>query len=123
MSILKGVGLQFDESMSGHLGKGETDPSKGAAVGRRQETKIRFDVRITISDLNRFLKVSQHEAELSGRVTWDVIGDTFTIFDGTFNLFSIDPEMGMRQMVYPFGFMDADGHVSCLKGEKYHARN
>ncbi len=123
MSILKGVGLQFDESMSGYLGKGETEPSEGAAVGKRRETKIRFDVRITISDLNRFLKVSQHEAELSGTVTCDVIGGTFTIFDGTFNLFSRDPEMGMRQMVYPFGFMDADGHVSCLKGEKYHARN
>jgi len=101
MSILKGVGLQFEESMSGYLGKGETDPSEGAAVGKRQETKIRFDVRITISDLNRFLKVSQHEAELSGTVTCDVIGGTFTIFDGTFNLFSLDPEMGMRQMSIP----------------------
>ena len=28
MSILKGVGLQFEESMSGYLGKGETIPAK-----------------------------------------------------------------------------------------------
>ena len=110
MSILKGVGLQFEESMSGYLGKGETDPTEGAAVGKRQETKIRFDVRIAISDLNRFLKVSQHEAELSGTVTCDVIGGTFTIFDGTFNLFTLDPEMGMRQMVYSFRFSDTDGY-------------
>ena len=82
MSILKGVGFQFDESMSGYFCKGETDPSEGAAVGKRQETKIRFDVHIKISDLNRFLKVSQHEAELSGTVTCDAIGGTFTIFEG-----------------------------------------
>lgn len=118
MSILKGVGLQFEESMSGYLGKGETDPSKGATVGKLQETKIRFDVRITISDLNRFLKVSQHEAVLSGTVTCDVIGGTFTIFDGTFNLFSLDPEMGMRQMVYSFRFRDTEGRTYYFHGHK-----
>lgn len=118
MSILKGVGLQFEESMSGYLGKGETDPSKGATVGKLQETKIRFDVRITISDLNRFLKISQHEAELSGTVTCDVIGGTFTIFDGTFNLFSLDPEMGMRQMVYSFRFRDTEGRTYYFHGHK-----
>lgn len=118
MSILKGVGLQFEESMSGYLGKGEIDPGKGAAVGKRQETKIRFDVRITISNLNRFLKVSQHEAELSGTVTCDVIGGTFTIFEGTFNLFSLDPEMGMRQMVYSFRFRDTDDRAYYFHGHK-----
>jgi len=118
MSILKGVGFQFDESMAGYLGKGETDPAEGAAVGRHLESKIRFDVQITISDLNRFLKVSQHEAELSGTVTCDVIGGTFTIFDGKFNLFSLETEMGMRQMVYSFRFRDADNQTYYFHGHK-----
>jgi len=118
MSILKGVGFQFDESMAGYLGKGETDPAEGAAVGRRLESKIRFDVQITISDLNRFLKVSQHEAELSGTVTCDVIGGTFTISDGKFNLFSLETEKGMRQMVYSFRFRDTDNQTYYFHGHK-----
>ncbi len=28
-----------------------------------------------------------------------------------------------KKMVYSHGFRDAYGHVSSLKGEKYHARN
>jgi uncharacterized protein (DUF362 family) len=118
MSILNGVGLQFEESMAGYLGKGENDPTEGVAVGRRQGTQIRFDVRITISDLDRFLKVGKHKAELSGTVTCDLLGGTFEIFDGTFNLFSLDPETGMRQMVYSFGFRDADGQVYYFHGHK-----
>ncbi|MHC4586503.1 MAG: hypothetical protein ACYS3N_18380, partial [Planctomycetota bacterium] len=118
MSILEGVGFQFEESMAGYLSKDETDPTEGAAVGRRQESKIRFDVHIKISDLNRFLKVSQHEAELSGTVTCDAIGGTFKIFDGTFNLFSLEPEMGKRQMVYSFKFRDTDNQTYYFHGHK-----
>ncbi|MHC4545810.1 MAG: hypothetical protein ACYTDW_15500, partial [Planctomycetota bacterium] len=118
MSILDGVGLQFEESMSGYLGKGETDPTKGVAVGRRQGNQIRFDVQITISDLDSFLKVGKHKAELSGTVTCDLLGGTFSIFDGAFNLFSLDPETGMRQMVYSFRFKAADDQVYYFHGHK-----
>jgi len=65
----------------------------------------------------------QFEESMSGTVTRDLPGGTFSISDGTFNLFSPEPKTGVRQMVYSFGFRDADDHVSCLKGEKYHARN
>jgi uncharacterized protein (DUF362 family) len=118
MGILKGVGLQFEESMSGYLGRGETDPKKGADVGKRQGTEIRFDVQITISDLDRFLKVGEHKAELSGTVTCDLLGGTFSIFDGTFNLFSLDPKTAEREMVYSFRFRGADGHVYYFHGHK-----
>jgi len=118
MSILEGVGLQFEESMSGFLGKGETDPRKGADIGKRQETKVRFDVQITIPDLDRFLKVGKHKAELSGTVTCDLLGGTFPISDGTFNLFSLDPKTGMRQMVYSFRFRDADDQEYYFHGHK-----
>jgi uncharacterized protein (DUF362 family) len=118
MSILSGVGLQFEESMSGYLGKGTADPSEGAALGRRQKTEIRFDVQITIPDLGSFLEVSQHEAELSGAVTCEVLGGTFSIFDGTFNLFSVDPQTGMRQMVYSFRFKNTQGQTYYFHGHK-----
>ncbi len=118
MSILEGVGLQFEESMSGHLGVDETDPRKGAESGKNRATPIRFDVQIFIADLSRFLKLSEQEAELSGTITFEPLGGTFTIRDGRFNLFTVDPETGMRQMVYAFKFAAEDGQTYFLYGHK-----
>jgi uncharacterized protein (DUF362 family) len=118
MSILEGVGLQFEESMSGHLGVDETDPRKGAEIGKERETPIRFDVQIFIADLSRFLKLSEHEADLSGTITFEPLGGTFTIRGGRFNLFTQDPATGMRQMVYAFTFTATDGQAYFLYGHK-----
>ncbi len=118
MSILEGVGLQFDESMSGWLGVGESDPRRGAARGEQAGTSIRFDVRIAIDDLSRFLNVSDHRAQLSGTVTCSSLGGPYPIRDGRFNLFSLDPASGMREMVYAFGFTDAAGTAYFLRGHK-----
>jgi cholesterol oxidase len=87
-------------------------------LGRRQDSKIRFDVQIKISELSRFLKISQHEAELSGTVTCDLLGGRFTIFDGSFSLFSLDPDTGMRQMVYCFRFRDTANQIYYFHGHK-----
>jgi uncharacterized protein (DUF362 family) len=118
MSILDGVGLQFEESMSGHLGVDETDPRKGAGIGEERGTPIRFDVQIFISDLSRFIKLSEQQADLSGTVTFEPLGGTFTIRDGRFNLFTLDPDTGMRQMVYAFKFTAADSQTYFLYGHK-----
>lgn len=118
MSILEGVGIQFEESMSGYIGVDETDPRKGAEIGKDRETPIRFDVQIFITDLSRFLKVSEQQAELSGTVTFEPLGGTFTIRDGRFSLFTLDPATGIRQMVYAFKFTAADGQTYFLYGHK-----
>ena len=118
MSILEGVGIQFEESMSGYIGVDETDPGKGAEIGKDRATPIRFDVQIFITDLSRFLKVSEQQAELSGTVTFEPLGGTFTIRDGRFSLFTLDPATGIRQMVYAFKFTAADGQMYFLYGHK-----
>ena len=118
MSILEGVGLQFEESMSGHLGVDESDPRKGAKIGKDRKTPIRFDVQIFIADLSRFIKLSEQQADLAGTVTFEQLGGTFTIRDGRFNLFTLDPDTGMRQMVYAFKFTAADGQTYFLHGHK-----
>ena len=118
MSILEGVGRQFEESMSGYMGVDETDPGKGAEIGKDRATPIRFDVQIFITDLSRFLKVSEQQAELSGTVTFEPLGGTFTIRDGRFSLFTLDPATGIRQMVYAFKFTVADGQMYFLYGHK-----
>jgi hypothetical protein len=74
MGILNGVKIEFEESMSGYLGMGQTDPVAGVEVGQREKTEIRFDVRINIEDLGRFLKISDHQAALMGIVSSDLFG-------------------------------------------------
>ena len=117
MGILNGARIEFEESMSGHVGKGQTDPRKGYEVGKRQGTDVRFDVRIKIDDLSRFLKISHREAALTGTVTSELFGGTYEISDGIFNLFSLDPATGIREMVYAFKFT-ADGRRYYLHGHK-----
>ena len=118
MSILSGVGLQFAESMCGYIGKGQTDPTQGTAVGKRRNDRIRFDVQIAISDLSRFVEVGEHKAELSGTISCDLLGGTFSISDGTFNLLSVSAETGIRQMVYSFKFKDVENRPYNLYGHK-----
>jgi hypothetical protein len=66
MSSLKGVGLKFDESMSGWLGVGADDYVDGRVMGEEQNTPLRFDARIVIDDLDNFLELSDHRARLEG---------------------------------------------------------
>ncbi|MCP4680642.1 MAG: DUF362 domain-containing protein [Deltaproteobacteria bacterium] len=118
MSILDGIGIRFNESMSGHLGVGESDPEEGVALGRREGAEIRFDVSIIVGDLGRFLKISDHEADLEGTVTFEPLGGIFSIREGQFNLFVIDPASGIRLMEYRFCFDAADGQTYFLHGKK-----
>jgi uncharacterized protein (DUF362 family) len=118
MSILEGVGLQFEESMSGYLALDETDPGKGMEIGKERKTPIRFDVQIFITDLSSFIKLSDQQADLSGTITFEPLGGTFTIREGRFNLFTLDPETGVRQMVYAFKFTAGDGQTYFLYGHK-----
>ncbi|MEF8787619.1 MAG: DUF362 domain-containing protein [Planctomycetota bacterium] len=119
MNLLKGLGLSFEESMAGHLGVGATDPEAGLQQGQADDTPLRFDARIVIDDLRSFLDVSDHEARLEGTVTFQPLGGTFEMQDGRFNLFSIDPETGQRQMVYAFRFTAGDGQTYYLEGHKW----
>ena len=118
MGALDGVGLTFEESMSGYLGIGEAEPRLGAERGRRENTPIRFDVRIRIDDLARFIDDPEHRADLTGTVTFAPLGGTFPLQDGWFNLFSVEAGTGLRQMIYDFRFTAADGATYHLRGHK-----
>lgn len=122
-SMLEGMGLKFDESMSGFIGIGEKDPQKGVKIGKENSIGCRFDVQIKIADLSKFLKVSDHKAKLTGTITFKPLGCKKTpIKDGCFNLFSLEAETGTRQMVYEFKFKTAKGKTYFFHGHKeiYH---
>jgi uncharacterized protein (DUF362 family) len=123
MGILNGARIEFKESMAGYIGKGQTNPKQRLEVDKRREADVRFDVRISINDLGSFLKISHHEAVLTGTVTSELFGGTHEISNGIFNLFSINPTTRIREMVYAFKFT-ADGQTYYLHGHKeiHHTR-
>lgn len=117
MGILNGAKIEFKESMAGYIGKGQTNPKQRLEVDKRKEADARFDVRISIDDLGSFLKISHHQAKLTGTITSKLFGGTHEISDGIFNLFSLNPATGIREMVYAFKFT-AESKTYYLHGHK-----
>ncbi|MGA6994371.1 MAG: DUF362 domain-containing protein [Candidatus Deferrimicrobiaceae bacterium] len=115
---LDGLVLRFQETMEGHVGIDESEPLAAFARGRRENTPLRFDVEIRIEDLGRFLRTTDHAAQLSGTVTFEPLGGRIPVRDGVFNLFSVDPRTGIRRMTYAFRFTAADGQQYFLHGHK-----
>jgi uncharacterized protein (DUF362 family) len=118
MSDLKDIGLEFEETMSGWLGIAKKDYVAGRIAGQQENTPLSFDSRIIIDDLDRFINLAEHQARLEGTVTFKPLGGTFAMEDGLFNLFSVEPTEGIRQMSYSFGFTDANGKKYFLAGHK-----
>ena len=118
MGTLDGVGLAFEETMSGYLGVGEAEPRVGTKRGSQEQTPIRFDVRIEVDDLSRFIHDPEHRADLTGTVTFAPLGGTLPVRDGWFNLFCVEAGTGVRQMIYDFGFSATDGVAYHLRGHK-----
>ena len=118
MADLKGLGLEFTETMSGWIGVGETDYVEGRISGQRENTPISFSVQIIIDDLDRFINLSDHNARLTGTVSFEPLGHKISIEDGRFNLFSVDPEEGIRHMTYSFRFTADNGKRYFLHGHK-----
>jgi hypothetical protein len=112
------IGLEFEESMTGWISPGKADYLEGRIAGQQANTPARIDAKIIIADLDRFLAISDHIAKLEGTFTFAPLGGTFPIEAGSFNLFSIDPASGVRQMVYSFGFTTGEGRKFFFYGYK-----
>jgi hypothetical protein len=119
MQTLKGLGLEFGETMSGWIGIGEKNFVEGRIAGQQENTPIRFDAKIIIDDLDRFIHLPDHRARLEGTVTFNFLGGSMAMEDGVFNLFSVDPATGIRLMIYSFRFTDSRGEPYFLYGEKH----
>jgi uncharacterized protein (DUF362 family) len=120
MQTLKGLGLEFGETMSGWIGIGEKEFLEGRIAGQQENTPIRFDCKIIIDDLERFVHLADHRARLEGTLFFTPLGGgPFPMKNGSFNLFSVDPATGIRLMTYSFGFTAVNGKRYFLYGEKH----
>ena len=114
----KKVGLRFSETMSGFLAEGVEDFEEGEKRGQEQGNTLSFDVTIEIESVSDFIKLSGQEAEMSGTVSYKVLGDRLPIQEGIFSLFKPDAATGKRQMAYSFWFTGNDGNDYLLHGYK-----
>ena len=80
MQLPDGVGLIFDEEMTGWYFPGQPLPDPPPTSG---DNPCSFKVRMTIADVNEFVDGYEHEAQLTGSIT-------FSNFEGSAATFPID---------------------------------
>jgi hypothetical protein len=82
----QGPGLEFEESMSRWIGIGEKSYVAGRIAGQQENTPIRFDAKIIIDDLDRFIHLPDHRARLEG--TYRYRGPIYELTEGFGTRFS-----------------------------------
>jgi len=132
-----GIGMTFSEEMVGWFFPGASTPEPGRAgdltIGGRIPASgtpegavtCRFDVQMTIRDINEFVDGYEHEAQLQGTISFGQFGAqasaTFPL-DGsrsTFNYLRVNPQTGEAEMRYHLEFTDPAGGRYTLEGVKY----
>lgn len=111
------IGLHFVEEMHGDWAEGETDPSAGAARGRREGSTLGVHLAISIDDLDVFMDDPTRVAVAKGYVDCPALGGRLRIGDGTFNLL-IRSGPAARQMRYILPFSGPDGEAFLFVGVK-----
>ncbi len=110
------TGVRFTEQMTGFAAAGESDPTIGAHVGRRQRNRLRFELTIHIDDLGTFVFEPTHQAGATGWVEYQ--GHRSAVADGRFNLFVDQADPACKRMLYELHFDGADGGPLTLLGHK-----
>ncbi|GAB3314733.1 hypothetical protein GCM10027451_29890 [Geodermatophilus aquaeductus] len=110
--------LAFTEKMHGWFSFGETDPRRGASLGRDRGIGLAFRLTITMDGVNRFLLDPLHEASVSGWIHCEALGGRLPVTSGGFNLFVQQDVTGHQRMYYRLHFADSAGHPLTLLGVK-----
>lgn len=132
-----GVGMTFDEEMTGWYFPGASTSSAGRTGDLTIDTRIpasgspdgavtcTFDVRMTIRDVNEFVDGYEHEAQLKGSITFGQFGGqapaSFQLDESAsiFSYLRINVQTGEAQMRYHLEFADTAGQRYALDGVKY----
>lgn len=130
------TGIVFYETMKGPFALGETDPRKGARVGRAARTVLSIACTVTIHDLDQFIADPYHEGEITGHISSTLIGENMPICSpgsgvnpdpagttGVFKLFLPTDDPTCKLIIYEMAFAQAElgGYKFDLGGGKPHA--
>jgi cholesterol oxidase len=108
-------GLTFQETMSGPVALGASDPETGAADPSAQTLAIHCS--IAIDDVDRFVADREHTGAITGTVDYPAFGDGIPVTRGIFNLFSPGGP-NEKIMGYRLRF-EHDGKPYFLAGRKH----
>lgn len=117
----RALGIQFTETMSGHICTEVTDDYRAAAaLGEQTDSPLSFTLTIISDDLDRMLADPDGAARMVGTVAAPALSpDPITVTDGVFNLFVDDPErVGRRLMRYRMKLTTEEGVHYYLSGFK-----
>jgi cholesterol oxidase len=115
------VGVEFTERMSGFFSTNEkNDYQRGSDRGMQEQSTLEFILTISTNDLNKALQDPEHEYHMNGTVrAAELSPEPFTVTEGTFNLFTIDPEhVDTTNMRYRMKLTGENGKVYYFEGFK-----
>jgi cholesterol oxidase len=119
-----GVGMKFEESMDGWYEAGlAAPPSEGARPAAAVDCS--FKLKMNIADLNEFIEGVEHEARLTGSISFGAFGGqtnaTFPIDEkrSRFNLFIVNRATQEAEIRYHLVFRDGAGRECVFDGTKF----
>jgi hypothetical protein len=113
-----GVGLSFNETMSGWFSMGESDPVRGAEDGQKHGSKMMLKLTVLIDNLDRFLCDDQHNGVIWGEVTFPQgLRHPVSARSGAVKLFAPYHLTQRKSIMYELTFTNGE-HTYRLVGEK-----
>jgi hypothetical protein len=118
------AGVTFDERMDGYLASCERAPSERGDYraayrqGKQVGDRCHFEATMLMGDIAAFVRDPEHRAKMSGTFHWGPIGQA-EMRDGEFQLYVKNPETGVREMRYRFGFEGPEGEPLVFSGVKW----
>jgi cholesterol oxidase len=132
-----GIGLAFDETMTGWYFRGQSTPAPGRAGDVTIAQRIpasgdpagavtcSFSARMTVRDVNEFIDGYEHQAQMSGTINFGQFeGQSPAVFqmdsgNSSFRYLVTDAKTGEAEMQYHIEFMGNGGQRYAFDGIKY----
>lgn len=114
-------GIQFTETMRGHVSTAVVDDyAKAEARGKQDGTTFEFTLTVASNDLDDMLKNPAHQARLDGTISCPTLSpQPLQVTNGTFKLLVTDPtRVNARLMVYEMVARAQDGKSYRIDGFK-----
>ena len=86
--------VSFTEQMHGWFSAGVAEPVTGGSLGRDRSRRMMFELTITATDIEAFVRDPLHPATAEGYVLADQFGGRLPVERGWFNLFVQDGGSG-----------------------------
>jgi hypothetical protein len=107
-----------EAAISRRLGFGAIEQQAGFEQGRRERASLALKLEVHVADLDRFLDLPEHTAELKGSVECEKLGESRSIEHGILHLLVDRGDPAQKQITYEVIFQDGNGETITLIATK-----